>query len=140
EEAQDAYRRALAAAPPPDAPLALARLASATRFTSAADPLITRLQAALAAPVLPSADRAELGFALGRALDEVGAYDEAFAAYHQANLASRAATGARYDRAAQEAFVEKAIAAFPEPTTARPAPIKATGRAPVFILGMFRSG
>jgi tetratricopeptide (TPR) repeat protein len=140
EEAQDAYRRALAAAPPPDAPLALSRLASATRFTSSADPLITRLKAALTAPVLPSADRAELGFALGRALDEVGAYDEAFAAYHQANLASRTATGARYDRAAHEAHVDRIMAAFPQPVAGPTTTSQASDDAPVFILGMFRSG
>lgn len=135
DAARAAYQRALAVASPADAPFALARLANATRFTDASDPLIQRLRTTLAAPSLPNADRAELGFALGRALDEVEAYDDAFAAYREANTASRAATGARYDRAAQEAFVERSIAAFSAPAPAAP-----TGRAPVFILGMFRSG
>jgi hypothetical protein len=135
DEARAAYALALELAPPASAPLALARLANATAFTEACDPLIGRLKAAIASPSSNLADRAELGFALGRALDEVGAYDEAFAAYAAANTASRDATGARYDRAKQEAFVDRSIAAFP-------APLGATDKAdaPVFILGMFRSG
>ncbi|MDB5421135.1 MAG: hypothetical protein JWR59_1082 [Brevundimonas sp.] len=135
DAARAAYQRALAVSPPSSAPLALARLANATRFTEAADPLIAQLKAALSAPSAGDADRAELGFALGRALDEVEAYDEAFVAYAAANTASRAATGARYDRAAQEAFVDHSIAAYA-------APVRAAGAtdAPVFILGMFRSG
>lgn len=135
DAARTAYARALAVAPPTAAPLPLARLANATRFSDPADPLIARLTSALAAPALPPADRAELGFALGRALDEVQAYDAAFTAYEAANAASRAATGARYDRAGQEAFVDRAIAAYPAATK----PADPTG-APVFILGMFRSG
>ncbi len=135
DAARTTYQRALAVAPATSMPLALSRLANATRFTEAGDPLIDQLKTALSAPSITAADRAELGFALGRALDEVRAYDAAFEAYAAANAASRAATGARYDRAAQEAFVERAIAAYPAATK----PIGSTG-APVFILGMFRSG
>jgi tetratricopeptide (TPR) repeat protein len=115
EQARAAYRRALDLAPPASAPLALARLANATRFTDAADPLIADLRASLARPGALDADRAEVGYALGRALDEVQAYGEAFESYGAANAASRKATGARYDRAAQEAFVDRSIAAFPKP-------------------------
>lgn len=136
EQARSAYRRALDLSPPAAAPLALARLANATRFTDAADPLIEGLRAILARPGASDADKAELGHALGRALDEVESYDAAFAAYAEANAASRRATGARYDRAAQEAFVDRSIAAFPKPA---PTVWDPTG-APVFILGMFRSG
>jgi tetratricopeptide (TPR) repeat protein len=136
EQARAAYRRALDLAPPASAPLALARLANATRFTDAADPLIADLRASLARPGALDADRAEVGYALGRALDEVQAYGEAFESYGAANAASRKATGARYDRAAQEAFVDRSIAAFPKPV---PTVWDPTG-APVFILGMFRSG
>jgi tetratricopeptide (TPR) repeat protein len=134
DAARAAYARALSVAPPEAAPLALARLANATRFEDAKDPLIVHLKQAMTAAT-GHADRAELGFALGRALDEVEAYDEAFAAYAAANVASRASTGARYDRAAQEAFVDRSIATYRTPATPG-----GKGRAPVFILGMFRSG
>lgn len=134
-EARVAYERALAVSP--DDALALARLAGLARPKDAADPVINRLRAAIAAPGRTAEDRAELGFALGKALDQVEAYDAAFAAYAEANAASRAADpSARYDRAAHEAFIDALIAAFPEPAVA-------TGvdpEAPVFICGMFRSG
>ena len=78
----------------------------------------------------PAQDRADLGFALGAALDRLGAYAAAFEAYAAAN----AAVGLRYDRAAQEQFIDRMIAAFPTASTG------AGGEAPVFICGMFRSG
>ena len=134
DAARAAYERALAVAP--DNVLALARLANATRFQKAGDPLLDRIRAALARPQASDADCAELGFALGRALDEVAAYDDAFAAYAAANAASKAAVGIRYDRTAQEAFVDRSIATFARPV----AKGKAPSGAPVFILGAFRSG
>ncbi|WP_296814733.1 tetratricopeptide repeat-containing sulfotransferase family protein [Brevundimonas sp.] len=133
DAAQAAYRRALEIAP--GHPLALARLANASRFSAPADPLIGRLRAGLSAVSRPE-DRAELGFALGRALDAVGDHDAAFDAYGAANAASRQASGARYDRTAVEAFVTRMIAAFPEAVSED----ADAGEAPVFICGLFRSG
>ena len=132
-EARDAYERALAVEP--GNRLALARLAGVAAISGADDPLVGRVWQALQASRDP-ADRADLGFALGRVLDSTGAYDEAWAAYAEANRASRAASGARYDRAAHEALIDRIIAAFPEP---RPGTGAAAG-APIFICGMFRSG
>lgn len=132
--ARDVYARALEAAGPQDRALALSRLANATRFTSPDDPLIDGLRDLLSRTA-DASDRAELGFALGRALDEVEAFDAAFDAYAAANQDSRRATGARYDRAAQEAFVDRSISAFDRPATG-----VSGARPPVFILGMFRSG
>ena len=140
DPARAAYERAMALEP--GNVLALARLAGVARAAGPDDPLIVRLRAALTAIGTGSPDermaRADLGFALGRMLDEATAYDEAFAAYAQANRDSRLVPGppgARYDRGAQEAMVDKLIAAFPE------APGGDSGdEAPVFICGMFRSG
>lgn len=129
-----AYERALAI--DPDNSLALARLAGAATLSDPDDPILRRLRERIAAAGDDGAARADLGFALGAALDRIGAYDEAFAAYAAANSASREASGARYDRAAQEALVDRLIAAFPEPAARGPG----EGDAPVFICGMFRSG
>jgi len=80
------------------------------------------------------ADQADLGFALGGLLDAAGQYDEAFDAVRAANDASRAATGASYDRVAHEAFVDRLIATFATPASgSAPAPT-------IFIVGLFRSG
>jgi len=121
--------------------LALARLPNVTAITSAQDPMFMRLRQAIARPGVGAAERADLGFGLGKALDDVGAYDEAYAAYTAANHASRLSAGtrgARYDAAAHESFVDRIIRAFPVAA----APVVQTGaRSPhVFICGMFRSG
>ncbi|MDP2765351.1 MAG: sulfotransferase [Brevundimonas sp.] len=136
EAASEAYARALAVAP--GHPTALSRAAGLARLTGPDDPVIGGLRAALDRPAVHPEDRAELGFALGRALDQVGAYDDAFAAYDAANAASRAADPgrARYDRAGHERFIDSLIAAYPEP----PPPVTGGDEGPVFICGLFRSG
>ena len=136
EAAAQVYAQVLAVAP--GHPVAMARAAGLARLTGPEDPVIAALRAALSRPGLDVADRAELGFALGRALDQVGAYDEAFVAYAAANAASRAIDpeGARYDRAGHERFIDSLIAAFPAPA----APVAGSEAGPVFICGLFRSG
>jgi len=120
---------------------ALARYADLAVVAGPDDPLIGRLRTALADVRASAPDRAALGFALGRVLDACGAYDAAFDAYAAANQASRAgapAGTAPYDRAGQERFVDRLIAAFAraQPRTGRPR----QGPRPIFICGMFRSG
>lgn len=94
-----------------------------------------RLNGALARTDIPPADRASLGFALGRTLDRLGQFDEAFSAYEQANGASRDAYGIRYDRVAEEQQAQQVMEVFSEPL-----PTNADDWAPIFICGMFRSG
>lgn len=120
----------------------LARYAGATVFTKADDALIGRLRQELANSKAGAADRASLGFALGRALDSVGAYDAAFEAYEAANRFSRASVPpgvGRYDRKAWEEFIDRIIAAFSTPAVARVGAGAGAQRV-VFICGMFRSG
>lgn len=131
--AKAAYDRALAV--DPSNLLALARLAGVS------DPdegLTGRLLNALDRPDLEAADRAALGFALGRLLDAAGDYDRAFVAYAEANRASRAAPGfRRYDAAAHEQFIDRLIATFDKPAPTTP---QLPSETPLFICGMFRSG
>ena len=137
--ARRAYEQALAL--DPAQPLALSRLPDLRPIAGPDDPLIATLRQAIARPGASAADLADLGFGLGKALDTVGAYDEAFAAYVAANQASRASAGdaaAGYDAPAHERFVDRLIAAFPAPLPADAAAPDATGR--IFICGMFRSG
>jgi tetratricopeptide (TPR) repeat protein len=121
--------------------VALARYAETRPIASAADPLLERLRRALARPDVGPADKAGLAFALGHALDAIGAWDEAFAAYAAANRHSRdcATPGTvLYDRRRQEAVVDALVAAFSGPLASVPA--VETGVTPIFICGMFRSG
>ncbi len=136
EAAAQAYAQVLAVAP--GHPVAMARAAGLARLTGPDDSVIAAPRASVSRPGMDVADRAELGFALGRALDQVGAYDDAFAAYATANAASRAIDpeGARYDRAGHERFIDSLIAAFPAPAAA----VAGGDAAPFFICGLFRSG
>ena len=136
DAARSLYRHVLAI--DPDHARALARLASLAEADAPDGPTIPALRAALARPGMDAADQAELGFALGQALDAAGDYDEAFAAFTAANSASRLSApppGVRYDRGAQKQLVDRLIRAFPA---------KASGEAavdpPIFICGPFRSG
>jgi Tfp pilus assembly protein PilF len=148
EPALAAYERILTLEP--DSLQALARYANLHSFASLDDPLIGRLRLAVARVNASAADRASLGFALGRALDGCGQYAAAFDAYSAANRASResaAPNTARYDRPAEERFVDRLLAAFPSANPA-PAASPATARSserselprPIFVCGMFRSG
>ncbi len=120
--------------------LALARYAGLQKIVTADDPVIARLRAGIADPQTSAADQAELGFALGRALDSCGAYDAAFTAYAAANRDSRRSAGpaAAYDRHEHERFIGDVIAAF---GPGQPAATRLPhSRRPLFICGMFRSG
>jgi hypothetical protein len=139
ESAIGAYERILAL--DPHCLEALARYAHLKTFSLPDDPLIARLRRALAEPGASAADRASLGFALGRALDSCGAYAAAFDAYTAANRHSREsapAGAARYDRPAEERYIDRLIAAF---SGRRGALVtRASPSQPIFVCGMFRSG
>jgi tetratricopeptide (TPR) repeat protein len=132
-EARSAYERALAAEP--DNSLALARLAGVSHSSELDQRLASRLRIAIAGVSNPG-EQADLGFALAGLLDAGGEYAEAFEAARLANDASCTATGARYDRAEQEAYVDRLIRTFDRPASQSEQAVPA----PVFICGMFRSG
>jgi tetratricopeptide (TPR) repeat protein len=130
-EAREAYRRVLATEP--TNALALARLAGLSHSAELDESLATRLRIAIAGSDDPL-ERADLGFALAGLLDAGGQYPAAFEAARDANEASRTAGRAEYDRAAQEALVDRLIDTFASPVEGpEPAPA-------IFICGMFRSG
>jgi len=138
EAARAAYERAVALVP--DNPMALARLVGLSKLDDPADPLLQRLFEASTRPGTPPLARADAGYALGAALDRIGAYDAAWEAYVAANRATRAVAALTsrpaYDRAAVTALVDRLIATFP----AQIEPLVAEGDAPLFICGMLRSG
>jgi len=140
DEARALYERALALEP--WCFLALARLANLLPADALDERLIARLREGLARPEASAADRAQIGFALGRALDARGDYGSAFAAYQAANRDSRASAlpaVVRYDRAAQERVTEQLIAAPVRAPVVRTATGAPEPR-PIFVCGMFRSG
>jgi hypothetical protein len=143
DQALTVYERILQLAPAD--PMALARYAGIKSFSSIDDPLIGALRRALTQPGVTAADRANIEFALGRALDACGAYDAAFEAYAAGNRHSRESAGAgfrNYDPQAEERFIDRVIAAFPNRIGGE-MPRKSstpTSPRPIFVCGMFRSG
>jgi tetratricopeptide (TPR) repeat protein len=119
--------------------LAFSRLANLVPRGGHDAQMIARLKDAVSRPEAAAGDRAHVGFALGRALDGIGDYAGAFAAYQAANRDSRASASppVHYDRRAHEQIVDELIATplpppVPVPPGVRPRPI--------FVCGMFRSG
>ena len=110
-----------------------ARMTAIDVFEGRADAAAARLQQALA--VAPSKQRVELHFALGHALDALGRYDEAFASFARGNAEGRPPL--RYDHAAHDRLIDELIRTFPGQTAKAS---ESSGRAPIFICGMFRSG
>jgi tetratricopeptide (TPR) repeat protein len=119
---------------------ALARYANLQPRGRAEPGLAERLHGAIVDPAAGPAERASLGFALGRVLDDAGQYPAAFAAYRAANEASRASVAPpleRYDRARQHAFVDRLIASGAPMGRVHAGELRPS---PIFICGMFRSG
>jgi tetratricopeptide (TPR) repeat protein len=140
DAAKAVYARALELAP--NNAIALSRLAGLGRATTASDPMILKLRAALASGMHLPADRALLLFALGRLLDSCGDYAGAANAFAEANTGARiAAAGAvaDYNGIHELQRADLNAAAFSQPV-ARTGGIAEPSPQPVFIVGMFRSG
>ena len=116
---------------------ALVRIVNAERVTDAEGEDVRRLRRALRRSNLTPLARESLYFALGKALDDCGRYDDAFEQYALGNAASRPRL-ARYDPAAVERGVDQVIQAFGPELLAAATP--ASDKPLVFITGMYRSG
>ena len=138
EAARAAYRAALA--DHPDWAFPVSGLLGLDRG-KADDALVAQAQRLLARPALPDADRALIGYELGKVLDGRGAYAEAMDCWHQANAARRRMTGAA-DAAQLERHAARTMAVLTGARLrARHArwPGSPDSR-PLFIVGMPRSG
>ncbi|GAB2496629.1 sulfotransferase family protein [Arenimonas alkanexedens] len=117
---------------------ALARTVNLHTASGTDDPLLAQANEAAGKVVGNLTVRANLLFALGRAYERLAAHDLAFDAYARGNRSLVRQSGRSYDRAHQVALTDALIAAFPA-AAAKPA-TTAPGPAPLFVLGMFRSG
>lgn len=135
DEARDILQ-ALSDADPLSAPV-LASLAEVERF-SPGHVLIDRMRSAIAArgeddPALP-----QLHYALGRALDQIGDYDDAFEQFRLGGQAARRAVD--YDEAFTLASIDRIADIFTPDLLSSVRPVPSNGPMPVFIVGMPRSG
>ncbi len=97
------------------------------------------MRQAIAGSSSTPAEKANLGFALGKVLDDCGAYGEAFEAYAAANRHSRESASRMppYNRRRLERFVDEIARIFAANGVHAPT---LPGPSPIFICGMFRSG
>jgi len=106
-------------------------------LTGPQDPLFDRLHQAIAQTDDDVFAKETLNFALGKCLDEVGCYDEAFAAYSVANVLGKQRSQP-HDRLATAKGFDQLIDVFDHDWIERTA--TQSTDSPILICGMFRSG
>jgi tetratricopeptide (TPR) repeat protein len=135
ERAIELYRQILSLDPGHSE--ALSRLVYARRITVADEDLLVALRRGIENAGADRLGEEALRFALGKALDDLGRYDEAFSAYSAANALGRR-RNLPYDPRAVERAFGRIMEVFRAPWI-RQAANPSTAR-PIFICGMFRSG
>lgn len=129
EEAQARFEQCLEIEPQND--YAHARLADAHQFIDRDDALLARL-----AERAPSSNNADLHFAVGRAYDQLEAFDEAWSHFVRANDLDRESFP-EYRQSRSEALVRRIIARCNADWLSQ---FGGESHDPVFVCGMFRSG
>jgi hypothetical protein len=119
---------------------ALARLGHLTPPTTADDPLLQTLrQCARLARPMDERTRANVLFSLGRALDRIGHYKDAFQAFRDGKRVAHRHHGP-HDRNASARRLAAALAAPGHAANAAREPAEPPVPGLVFVCGMFRSG
>jgi tetratricopeptide (TPR) repeat protein len=135
EEAVDSYRAAAAARPNyGDAYWSLANLKT-YRFI---DDEIARMRAEEAAPSTPLVDRYHLCFALGKALEDRGEYEESYRFYERGNALKKSESHYRPEPIERNTRLQKEICT--REFFASRAGLGAKNPDPIFIVGLPRSG
>ncbi len=136
DEAAEYLRRAIDASP--GLAIAYENLARTRKFTEQDHDDVELLQARLRSEGLDPAARTHIHFALGKVLDDLGQYDEAFAQFDQANALKRSAINFSIED--QKRFVDEVIDTFDPACLGRLGEMSDSSEVPVFIVGMLRSG
>lgn len=136
DESHEAYRCAIEAAP--QVPLYYRNFVQSKRLT-ADDPAFMALEqfAGVAASLTP-ANQAEIHFAYGQALSDVGRNDASFDHFLKGNALHR--TGVRYDEAASLGLFAHLPELLTSEVLAEKYGLGDPSAAPIFIVGMPRSG
>jgi tetratricopeptide (TPR) repeat protein len=135
-EAAAHYLRATELAP--DMCLAWSGLATNRKFTDEDSPLIARMNAVLARPILTPRKRQLVHFALGKAHDDMGNYEAAMRDFEAGNRL-RPRTG-DFNRAELVGRVDRLIEATPPGYRDRLPDLGVEDATPILIVGMPRSG
>lgn len=135
DEALAAFERAHDLAPRAGAPLL--GLAQAKAFKSESDRRLTALEAAARDASLPASERLQAHFALGKAYDDLGRADDAFAQMRAGNVLRR--QDLSYDEARALGLFERIKSTFDSDIVAHRR-AESKDATPIFVIGMPRSG
>ncbi len=136
DEAETAYRDALRAKP--DYAEVYLNVTSVRTYESVDDDDVAAIRGLLKRPECSESDRLQLNFALGTIHDQCALYDPAFALFREANRARRKTT--RFDAPSHAEHVGRIIATFGAEFLTRRAAFGSSSEAPVFVVGLSRSG
>ncbi|MEQ9465719.1 MAG: sulfotransferase [Haliea sp.] len=135
DESIAAYRTAIRLAPElGEAYWSLANL----KTVSLTDDELEAMRSALGKPGLQAEDAAQLSFALAKALEDRGQYDQAFTHYAEGNEVRRRQS--TYSAAAQHEKIQRTIRCQDAPFFAQRAGSGCRARDPIFIVGLPRAG
>ena len=140
EEAASCFRKALELRP--NSGVAHTSLLNIGKVQSSTEE-VQRMRRILDQPNLSEEDRLGLEFGLGKALDDLERYDEAFGCYAQANALEkqlRAAAGERYDPPTMHRRIEDVMQTFTPSFFEARRQWGDDAEIPVFVVGMPRSG
>lgn len=135
EEGVEAYRRSIALTPElGESYWSLANLKT-FRFSEAD---VAQMRALLQRPDLPTTERVNLHYALGKAEEDAGRAAQAFAHYSEGAALHRAAVG--YDPDRFQSFVDRSVRLFTPDFFAQCTDAGAAARDAIFIVGLPRAG
>ena len=133
EEGAEEYRRVIARRPDMIAAWTGLNSIKTARLTDAET---AQLEAMYASPDVPQATRSKLGFALGKALEDAGRYDEAFSVLAASNAAMRRTQ--TWDSADFTRAIDAVIDTFEKPVAQ--ATDATLGKEVIFVVSIPRSG
>ncbi len=113
-------------------------LANAKKFTEADRPLVEQMAALLNNDALDDEKRIPLHFALGKAFDDLGQYQDAIRHYDSGNRMRHRVS--HFDRERFSGFIDQSIAVFTKDFISRSAAAGSQSKLPILIVGMARSG
>jgi hypothetical protein len=122
----------------PQFPSAYFNLARAKRFESGDRALLDRALRLAESEELSDEEAGTMHFALGKMLEDLGEFEDAFSHYQAGNAMVRGRV--QYDTHLQEQWAERLKRAFTPQLAERLAPYADTSEAPIFVVGMPRSG
>lgn len=135
DEACEAYERVLKL--DPNEAAYYVNFSDAKRFV-AGDPHLATMEELARRSTLSETAQYQLDFALAKAYDDIGRFDEAFARMHRANIIKRRRLV--YDEAQMLGLFDRIRAAFDQDLFEARSGVACPSELPIFVIGMPRSG